>query len=235
MSEELNPYESPKTIDDSTELKYQEMPTVRPMVNTKFFGGFSRGLLGTFLVLCLLLAIWDLKLADEYDLTEEYEGLAFLSFDQMSLMEASFEFIFFGSVLAVAFWKFKSMQNAWAMMRSGMQPTVTPGWAIAWYIIPIAFLWKPFTAMSEINKNSMSDPKKLKLWLGFWWGLWILSFFTDDLGSGDGEFVDADDLQLEALGLLIIGAAAGCLERIIAHITKEQMAELDKRARVKQV
>ncbi len=235
MSEELNPYETPQTIDDSMELRRQEMPTVRPMVNTKFFGSFSRALLGAFVVVCLLLAIWDLKLAHEYDLTDEYEGLAFLSFDQMALIEASYQFLFFGSILAVSFWKFKSMQNAWAMMRSGMQPTVSPGWAIAWYIIPIASLWKPFTAMSEINQNSMGDPKKLKIWLRFWWGLWVLSFFTDNLGVDAPEFVDAEDLQLEALAVFVMGAAAVCLERIISHITTEQMLELDKRARAKQV
>jgi len=236
MSKELNPYESPKVAGDVVDVKGQELQTVRPMVNTKLIGGLCRLILTSIAVLCLLLCIWNLKLARDYDITDEYEGLAFLNFDQMALLTNSYLYLFFGAAICVAFWKFKSMQNAWAMLKSGVKPTVSPGWAVAWYIIPIVSLWKPFTAMSEINQNSTEDPIKLKYWLGFWWFFWIVGTLMTRLEgvvSSEDEYMDIYDLQFAGANILIIGMAAVCLERIIAHITKEQMTELDKRAMVK--
>ncbi len=55
----------------------------------------------------------------------------------------------------------------------------TPGWAILWYFIPIANLWKPYQAMKEIWKAS-ADPHdpgaaETSRLLPWWWFLWILS------------------------------------------------------------
>lgn len=57
----------------------------------------------------------------------------------------------------------------------------TPGWAVGWFFVPFANLWKPFQAMREIWLAS-ADPQG---WhtaaqatppvVGRWWALWLLT------------------------------------------------------------
>lgn len=55
----------------------------------------------------------------------------------------------------------------------------TPGWAVGWYFIPIANLWKPYDALREIWKAS-ANPRDWKEQVvpplvGWWWFFWIVS------------------------------------------------------------
>jgi hypothetical protein len=53
----------------------------------------------------------------------------------------------------------------------------TPGWAVGWYFIPIAYWWKPFQAMKEIWDKSVEQAgahgREAAGLLGAWWALWI--------------------------------------------------------------
>lgn len=55
----------------------------------------------------------------------------------------------------------------------------TPGWAIGWYFIPIALLWKPYQAMKEIWKAS-KNPDDWQAQSGSpilpWWWFFYISF-----------------------------------------------------------
>ena len=59
----------------------------------------------------------------------------------------------------------------------------TPGWAVGWYFVPIANLWKPYQALKEVFKAS--HPDFLDDWqqaphpdiLPLWWTLWVISSF----------------------------------------------------------
>src|SRR5437868_6687462 len=44
-------------------------------------------------------------------------------------------------------WIHRANRNARALGAQGMR--FTPGWAVGWYFIPIASLWKPYQAMKE--------------------------------------------------------------------------------------
>ena len=56
---------------------------------------------------------------------------------------------------------------------------VRPGWAVGWFFVPFANLWKPYQAMRTLWKASHDGPR----WeygdghflLGLWWTLWIVS------------------------------------------------------------
>ncbi len=55
----------------------------------------------------------------------------------------------------------------------------TPAWAVGWYFIPIANLWKPYQAMKEIWQTS-SHPASWKQQavsslLPWWWFFWLVS------------------------------------------------------------
>ena len=60
--------------------------------------------------------------------------------------------------IAWCVWQHRAHANLWAFARSGLR--FTPGWAVGWWFVPIASLWKPFEAVRELWKASDpgSDP-----------------------------------------------------------------------------
>ncbi|MDE0359424.1 MAG: DUF4328 domain-containing protein [Gammaproteobacteria bacterium] len=57
----------------------------------------------------------------------------------------------------------------------------TPGWAIGWYFVPIAWFWKPYQAMTEIWRASRNPSdwrgEPVPPLLRWWWVLWIVPFW----------------------------------------------------------
>ena len=75
-------------------------------------------------------------------------------------------------------WQHRAHSNLRAFGRNGLR--YTPGWAVGWWFIPFASLWKPLGAMSELWKSSepTDDPNawlRARPWwlLGLWWACWI--------------------------------------------------------------
>lgn len=79
---------------------------------------------------------------------------------------------------------------------SGME--FTSGWSIGWFFVPIANLFKPFQAMSEIwrvshdpvNWKTMSPPALMR----WWWGLWLAAGFLGQASfrmTMNAETIDA--------------------------------------------
>jgi uncharacterized protein DUF4328 len=75
-------------------------------------------------------------------------------------------------------WQHRAHSNLRSFGRIGLR--YTPGWAVGWWFIPFASLWKPLGAMSELWKASapIDEPeawRKRKGWwpLGVWWACWI--------------------------------------------------------------
>lgn len=79
-------------------------------------------------------------------------------------------------------WTYLSNRNARALGATGMQ--FTPGWAVGWYFVPVATLWKPYQALKETFKAS--NPDSGEDWgeaphptiLPLWWTLWIIANFV---------------------------------------------------------
>ena len=78
------------------------------------------------------------------------------------------------TVVTFAVWIYRANFNARQLGATGMR--FSPGWAVGWYFVPIAFLWKPYQAMKEIWKASKS-PHDWQLvsrsqLLPWWWFFW---------------------------------------------------------------
>ena len=82
-------------------------------------------------------------------------------------------------------WIYRAAINLRALGAKDM--AISPGWAVGWYFIPIANLWKPFQAMKEIWQASLNPlqggksaaPRVLRIW----WGLWLLGFLVPLTGT----------------------------------------------------
>jgi hypothetical protein len=84
---------------------------------------------------------------------------------------------FIASALLIVPWIYRANDNAHQLGAENMR--FTPAWSIAYYIIPIFNLWKPYQAMKEIwitsNNPSHYRTGKVAFILPLWWGLWIIS------------------------------------------------------------
>ena len=84
--------------------------------------------------------------------------------------------------IAVLRWIYRTSRNAHAL---GPAMTVTPGWAVGWFFVPVANLWKPFQAVSETWQVS-ADPRApdavpIPTVLRIWWGCWIASSIISNI------------------------------------------------------
>ena len=88
-------------------------------------------------------------------------------------------------------WIVRSGKNAWLFSHLARQaggppagftpPSLenTPGWAVGWYFIPIANLWKPYGAMKEIVLASSVREALSASLLPTWWTLWLTAMIAD--------------------------------------------------------
>lgn len=72
-------------------------------------------------------------------------------------------------------WTYRMNWNAHSIDESNM--SISPGWAVGYYFIPVVNLWKPYSAIKETFKTftSQEEPLSGGSALGFWWFCWIVS------------------------------------------------------------
>ena len=94
--------------------------------------------------------------------------------DEMIAIVGLTQFIFL-VIVGITFlrWIYRINKNLRTL--SGEQMKFTPGWAVGWYLIPIANLFKPYQAMKEIwGVSHRNEPISYSL-LRWWWFFWIVS------------------------------------------------------------
>jgi hypothetical protein len=79
------------------------------------------------------------------------------------------------TIILFMMWVYRASQNIRAFGAQDVK--FTPGWAVGWFFIPVANLWMPFKAMSEIFRASVRpDARKTEPnapLLGQWWFFWV--------------------------------------------------------------
>lgn len=108
-------------------------------------------------------------------------------------------------------WIYRANFNARQLGAADM--TFTPGWAVGWYFIPVAWLWKPYQSMKEIWKAS-ADPahweeQSTPSILGWWWFLWIISVMLGQLSFR--MMLKSDEIQ-DMISSNIISAISDIVE-----------------------
>ena len=69
--------------------------------------------------------------------------------------------------------------NANAQLYTGAM-TVSPGWNVGFFFIPIANLWKPFQGVRETWEASHRTEGPAPSWMRWWWACWLA---TNILGN----------------------------------------------------
>lgn len=76
----------------------------------------------------------------------------------------------------IAFWIHRMAANTRFMVGAGKME-YTPGWAVGWFFIPFANLWKPYQAMKEVWTLNADGERgagaAAGMLLPLWWFLWL--------------------------------------------------------------
>jgi hypothetical protein len=126
-------------------------------------------------------------------------------------------------------WIYRMSRNAHSAAR-GL--TISPPWAVGWFFIPVAFLWKPFQGVREAwqasteaaNWKTVPVPSILRTW----WALFLVSNFLSQAsfrlsltqgGSDIASAIDAITTFVDApLDLIFIA--------IVRELTRKQASYL---------
>ncbi len=89
--------------------------------------------------------------------------------------------IIFSIITGITFliWIYRTNKNLHQV--SGQSMVFAPNWAVAWYFVPIANLFKPYQVMKELWKTSHKNQTSSLTLLGWWWTLWLISNFIGQL------------------------------------------------------
>ena len=107
-------------------------------------------------------------------------------------------------ITAIFFLKFIYRANYNARQLGATNMRFSPGWSVGWYFIPIANLWKPYQAMSEIwraSKNPQNpEAESVPSLLPLWWFAWIVS---NILGRASFKLAFAKDISSLITGSIV--------------------------------
>lgn len=137
--------------------------------------------------------------------------------------------IYIWSAVVIGRWMFFAMRNLRAL---GVQTSISPGWAVGWFFVPIANLWKPYQAMAQIWRGSHgeNDANAGPVYqiVGWWWAAWLVSGFALTTATRMSLRADAsiDSLMashvLAAVGLGISIGSAVLILLIIKRVAWAQ-------------
>jgi len=125
-------------------------------------------------------------------------------------------------IVLFCIWIYRANYNARQLGAADMK--FSPGWAVGWYFIPIANLWKPYQAMCEIWQASANPAYWQQQTRGsilqVWWAFFLLSNFLGNasfrlslrartvpdllLAGTVGAVNDAVDIVSTAIALVLV-------------------------------
>lgn len=125
--------------------------------------------------------------------------------------------------IVVLRWIYRASVNAHAAA-PGL--TITPGWAVGWYFVPIAAFWKPFQGMKEIwlgsHYGANWEAGHASDLLNWWWGLFILDCIVDNVSPRLTDLAPQLSAELGLADGVITIPLSLILIRIMRQITEAQ-------------
>jgi hypothetical protein len=128
-------------------------------------------------------------------------------------------------------WQHRAQRNAIELAYRKLE--FTPGWAVGWWFVPFANLFKPFQTVRELWKASHGghNGRIVATWrvIGWWWGLWlgasVLERFIVRSGSMESlsDFIRSDTWEIVANGVMVVAA-------ILAIMIVRSVVALQERA-----
>ncbi len=129
-------------------------------------------------------------------------------------------------------WIYRAAANVVAAMVPGFD--YTPGWAVGWYFVPFANLFKPFAVMRQIwnaSHTGGSDLDRGEPLLVYWWGIWTLtniaSYAALRFGLNPRNAADARSaLEIETFSSALCLALYPLAYFLVDRVTRAQKERL---------
>jgi hypothetical protein len=219
---------APATVADFHDLRSLSKP---------LFG--LLGGLGVVIVVAIVSDIWQIQLigdirdgafatqadllaaADTNDRRQRWIGIAYLA-------------VFAVTVAIFGMWIHRAANNARSFGATGFK--ITPGWAVGWYFVPIAQLWKPYQAMSEIWRASR-NPRGWQNdgageFLGWWWAIWIVSTVLGKIAYRlTVDAVEVDEIA-RATHVMLASEAVDIITIVLAILLVKRLSDYQLQRRL---
>lgn len=240
--EELSPYATPKSFAEENQTP---TPAVIPQIggeNSPYgpyedpSGRAKAAKVGLMLVagsyaLMLIALVHQFKLLGDLNngvyegRDADYDRLASINDSAVGGAAILFLICFILSIVFFCRWTHRVSSNAWALQPSAM--TTTPGWAVGWYFIPLALLWKPYQAIREVwDVSASANTSGIA---GIWWTFWIVGSLADNVTNRLGPAFGDDAGGLQKATALDIGSGIFWIitsfvaMKMVKTLTDEQM------------
>ncbi|MBY9066193.1 DUF4328 domain-containing protein [Hyphomonas sp. WL0036] len=131
------------------------------------------------------------------------------------------------SVILVSMWTFRAMKNLHIV--GAVAATMSPGWAVGWYFIPFANLWKPFEGVLQIWREShrlAGRPEKVAAYVGWWWATWLISNFLANISVRLTGFVEALPTYNAGVLVGVVGSALSVVCGFLLLRTTRQVTQV---------
>ena len=146
----------------------------------------------------------------------------------LSLGLSSLYLVYMGAWLVCGFlvlrWTFRAQRNLRLLDREEAQ--MAPGWAVGWYFVPLANLWKPLEGMQQIRDGSFLAANRYPEdgpQLAGWWAVWLGALVAGRISTADEWTASAAaGWWFEAASLALFALAAFLLIGITRRITEAQ-------------
>jgi hypothetical protein len=178
----------------------------------------------SFFILCSVNSFFSLPESDYFG-----TGQISVAFAIIALLSSIELIIRICTIIVFLIWLNKSFKNLPSLGITNAE--FTPGWAVAWWFIPIASLFKPYQVIRELWNSSDADLEPGTLFsknigapplIGYWWGLFIagniIGRLSDKLAEHSAEAFTATLMLSSALTL----GAAVLIIKIVNSITENQ-------------
>jgi len=120
----------------------------------------------------------------------------------------------------------------------GSLMTISPGWTVGWWFVPIANLWMPYHAMKEMWQGSDPDPTvpmvsvPAPAVMKWWWGMYLVHSFSGwaPMLAGGKENRQAQDL-VNAATIEIVTSVISIAAALLAAATVRGLARRQEERR----
>lgn len=136
-------------------------------------------------------------------------------------------------ITAVAFcqWIYRAQQNIRAAGAYGL--TVSAGWAVGYFFIPVLGWWKPYKAMTELWQASHNPPswrrEPISMIVPSWWLLWIASCILSNVSFRTAlKSTDVTALRSSTI-LEMIAAGTDIVLCVVAFALVSEIAAAQKK------
>jgi hypothetical protein len=130
-------------------------------------------------------------------------------------------------------WVYQAMSIA---HRLASDLTITPGWAVGWFFVPVASLWKPHVVITELVNGSgdRATPyeKSGRRLVDLWWAAWIARLISNSVISFAIHGGATIGRAITTWWLIAISAVFGIAAALLLEAIVHRVSLLQRRSAV---